>query len=249
MRYELHNVDFLSNVHKLDDNSIDLAVVDPPYGLGKDFGNDSDKMNPDEFLYWTEEWFIKLLCKIKQSGSLFLFMTWRYAPEIFSMIKRHMIMVNEIIWDRRVPSMGGTTRRFTSVHDNIGFFVKSSDYYFDIDAVRVEYDKQTKKERSRPRFQGKKWLELGCNPKDVWSISRLHSQHRERLDHPTQKPLELIDRIVLSSSPEGGLVLDPFAGSGTTIESCLFNNRHCIAFEINSDYCDLIRNRVDSILL
>ncbi|MBL3926522.1 site-specific DNA-methyltransferase, partial [Bacteroides thetaiotaomicron] len=74
---------------------------------------------------------------------------WQYAPEIFSFLKTKLTMVNEIIWDRRVPSMGGTTRRFTSVHDNIGFFAVSKAYYFDLDPVRIPYDADTKKARSR----------------------------------------------------------------------------------------------------
>ena len=75
--------------------------------------------------------------------------------------------------------MGGSTRRYSSVHDTIGFFAKGRDYHFDLDAVRVPYDEQTKKARSRSIFVGAKWLELGYNPKDVWSVSRLHREHRE----------------------------------------------------------------------
>lgn len=115
---------------------------------------------------------------------------------------------------------GGTTRRFTSVHDNIGFFAVSKAYYFDLDPVRIPYDADTKKARSRKLFEGSKWLEMGYNPKDVWSVSRLHRQHAERVDHPTQKPLEIIERMVLASCPPGGRVLDPFMGSGTTAVAC-----------------------------
>ena len=61
---------------------------------------------------------------------------------------------------------------------------------------------------------------MGYNPKDVWSVSRLHRQHAERVDHPTQKPLEIIERMVLASCPPGGRVLDPFMGSGTTAVAC-----------------------------
>ena len=153
-------------------------------------------------------------------------------------------MMNEIIWDRKVPSMGGSTRSFTSVHDTIGFFAKSKKYYFDLDAVRIPYDEETKKARTRSIFVGKKWLEVGYNPKDLWSVSRIHRQASERQNHPTQKPLEIIDRIVLSSSPKGGLVMDPFMGSGTTAVSCIKNERNYVGFELNSDYCALIKERI-----
>src|SRR3979490_3065407 len=75
-------------------------------------------------------------------------------------------MVNEIVWDRKVPSMGGSTRKFSSVHDTIGLFARSKDYFFDIDSVRIPYDAETKRARTRSIFVGKKWLEVGYNPKD-----------------------------------------------------------------------------------
>ncbi|MBM3327493.1 MAG: site-specific DNA-methyltransferase [Calditrichaeota bacterium] len=242
---KIYNDDALCRMPDLPDNSIDLVIADPPYGLGKDYGNDSDKLSPHNYLKWTEKWLSLVIPKIKNTGSMFIFTTWRFNPEIFSFLKTKMIMLNEIIWDRKVPSMGGSTRRFSSVHDTIGFFAKSKNYYFDLDAVRIPYDAETKKARTRSIFIGKKWLEVGYNPKDVWTVSRLHRIHSEREDHPTQKPLEIIDRMVLSCSPEDGVVLDPFAGSGTTVISCILNSRHYIAYEINPEYFQMILNRIE----
>lgn len=243
--YKLYNEDCMRGLDKIHNNSIDLVLTDPPYCLGKDYGNDSDKMKGSEFLEWTQAWIDKVIPKIKETGSLYIFATWQFSPEIFSYIKTKMEMVNEIIWDRRVPSMGGSTRRFTSVHDNIGFFVKNKKkYYFDIDPIRIPYDEETKKARTRSIFVGAKWLELGYNPKDVWSVSRLHRQHSERENHPTQKPLEIVERIIKSSCPKDGVVLDLFAGSGTTLEASVINGRNVIGFEINSDYCKMIENRL-----
>ena len=242
---QVFNLDALQGMAMLPPESIDLLIADPPYGLGKDYGNDSDKKAQAEFLDWTEKWLTCAIPLLKPNGSLYIFTTWRYSPEIFSFLKSRLLMLNEIIWDRKVPSMGGSTRRFSSVHDTIGFFARSRDYYFDIDAVRIPYDPVTKKARTRSIFVGKKWLEVGYNPKDVWSVSRLHRIHAEREDHPTQKPLEIISRMVLASCPEGGMVLDPFAGSGTTVAACLQTRRHYVAFEINPAYCEIIRQRVE----
>jgi len=242
---EVLNIDALKAIPKIKDESLDLVIADPPYGLGKDYGNDSDKKPGEQFLKWTEEWLNLIIPKIKSSGSLYIFTTWRFSPEIFVFLKKKMIMVNEIIWDRKVPSMGGSTRRFSSVHDTIGLFAKSKNYYFDIDSVRIAYDEETKKARTRSIFIGKKWLEVGYNPKDVWSVSRLHRIHSERKDHPTQKPMEIIERMVKASCPPGGLVCEPFAGSGTTIEACIRTGRHYLAFEINPDYCKIIEERIN----
>lgn len=243
--YTLYNEDCLAGLAKIPDGSVDLVLTDPPYCLGKDYGNESDKLNPKDYLEWTKKWLLAVIPKLKNSGSIYIFTTWRYCPEIFSFMKERLYMVNEIIWDRRVPSMGGSTRRFSSVHDTIGLFaVDEKEYYFDIDAVRIPYDPETKKARTRSIFVGSKWLEMGYNPKDVWSVARLHRQHKERENHPTQKPLSIIDRMIQASCPTGGVVLDPFVGSGTTILSALLNNRNAIGFEINDEYCNITTERI-----
>jgi site-specific DNA-methyltransferase (adenine-specific) len=168
----IQNKNALEGIRELQDESIDLIIADPPYGLGKDYGNDSDQKPEGEFLRWMEQWILLVLPKLKNSGSMYIFTTWRYSPEIFVFLKKHMIMLNEIIWDRRVPSMGGTTRKYSSVHDTVGFFAKTPKYYFNLDPIRIPYDAETKKARSRSIFVGHKWLEMGFNPKDVWSVWR-----------------------------------------------------------------------------
>jgi site-specific DNA-methyltransferase (adenine-specific) len=240
----LYNEDAREGAARLADESIDLIVADPPYGLGKDYGNGSDDLRGDAYLDWTRSWVERYLPKLKPHGSLYIFLTWQHSPEVFCYLKTRLAMVNEIIWDRRVPSMGGSTRKFSSVHDNIGFFVKGRDYHFDLDAVRIPYDPQTKKARTRSIFVGKKWLELGYNPKDVWSITRLHRQDPERADHPTQKPLELVERLVRVSAPVGGLVVDPFMGSGTTAVAALRSGRCFVGFELNAGYFRTAEERI-----
>jgi len=240
----LYNEDVLTGIERLADASVDLVIADPPYGLGKDYGNDSDRLAAHEYLAWSRRWIDAVVPKLKANGSLYVFLTWQHSPEVFSYLKTRLAMVNEIIWDRRVPSMGGSTRKFSSVHDNIGLFVNSRDYHFDVDAVRIPYDAETKKARSRSIFVGKKWLEQGYNPKDVWSVSRLHRQHAEREDHPTQKPLEIIERMVLASCPAGGTVLDPFMGSGTSAAAAIRHGRRFVGFELNPDYFGIVEKRV-----
>lgn len=244
MPVRVYNEDALTGVGRVADASVDLVIADPPYGLGKDYGNDSDRLGGEEYLAWSRRWLDAVLPKLKPNGSLYVFLTWQHSPEVFSYLKTRLAMVNEIIWDRRVPSMGGSTRKFSSVHDNIGFFVKSRDYHFDVDAVRIPYDADTKKARTRSIFVGKKWLESGYNPKDVWSVSRLHRQHAEREDHPTQKPLEIVERMVRASCPPGGTVLDPFMGSGTTAVAAARNGRGFIGFELNPDYFAIVEKRL-----
>jgi site-specific DNA-methyltransferase (adenine-specific) len=243
-RATLLNLDFFEGIGRVRDASLDLVIADPPYGLGKDYGNDSDRLNGDAYLDFSRRWIDAILPKLKSSGSLYVFLTWQHSPEVFSYLKTLLLMVNEIIWDRKVPSMGGSTRKFSSVHDTIGLFAKSRDYYFDVDSVRIPYDPETKRARTRSIFVGKKWLEVGYNPKDLWSVTRLHRQDPERADHPTQKPLEIIERMVLASAPPHGMVLDPFMGSGTTAVAAVKHGRRFTGFEINPGYFATARQRV-----
>ncbi len=243
---QIFNEDAITGLSRIPDGSVDLILTDPPYGLGKDYGNNSDKQEAQEYLAWTERWIDAALPKLKPTGSLYIFLTWRYSPEIFVMLKQRMSMINEIIWDRKVPSMGGSTRSFTSVHDTIGLFVNSKRYYFDLDAVRIPYDAVTKKARSRSIFVGAKWLEIGYNPKDLWSVSRIHKENPERVDHPTQKPLEIIERMIKASCPPQGVVLDLFMGSGTTAVAAQRCGRQFVGFELNPDYCAITLARLQS---
>lgn len=243
-RNRIYCEDALHGMARIPDASIDLLLADPPYGLGKEYGNESDKLDAAAYLSWTEQWIDIALPKLKPNGSLYIFLTWRHAPEIFVMLKQRMIMLNEIIWDRRVPSMGGSTRSYTSVHDTIGFFAKQKGHYFDLDAIRIPYDAETKKARSRSIFVGAKWLEIGYNPKDVWSVSRLHREHPERADHPTQKPLAIVERMIRASCPPEGIVLDPFMGTGTTAVAAQRCGRQFAGFELNAAYCEIIARRL-----
>ena len=243
----LFNEDFFAGAERVRDASVDLVVADPPYGLGKDYGNDSDRLSGDAYLSFSRRWIDAVIPKMKADASFYVFLTWQYSPEVFSYLKTRLAMVNEIIWDRKVPSMGGSTRKFSSVHDTIGLFARSKDYYFNLDSVRIPYDAETKRARTRSIFVGKKWLEVGYNPKDVWSVTRLHRQDPERQDHPTQKPLEIIERMVLASCPPQGLVLDPFMGSGTTAVAASKHGRRFVGFEVNPDYCATAKRRLASL--
>ena len=105
---QVFNMDALEGIKMLPDNSVDLVVADPPYNLGKDYGNDSDKQTSKKFLLWTEQWLNLIIPKIKETGSLYIFTTWRYSPEVFVFLKSQMLMMNEIICATGVARQSGT---------------------------------------------------------------------------------------------------------------------------------------------
>jgi site-specific DNA-methyltransferase (adenine-specific) len=127
----------------------------------------------------------------------------------------------------------GKTKGFSPRHDDVLMFTQSQDFKFNLDIVRVP--QKYYRERNNMR---------GANPGDVWGFSHVHYCNGNRQDHPTQKPEGLIERMVLASSDEGDLVVDPFSGSGTTLRVCQQLGRNAIGIEINPDYVAITQNRL-----
>ena len=119
-------------------------------------------------------------------------------------------------------------RYFANRHEEAIWLSKTKKYYFDLDSVRVPYDEESKRAALKDKRLIPENIEKGKNPTNVWEIGRLNGNSVERVGHPTQKPTEIIRRFVKALSYEGALVLDFFAGSGTTGRVCIEENRHSI---------------------
>lgn len=129
----------------------------------------------------------------------------------------------------------GKKKGFSPRHDDILIFTKTSKYKFNLDAIRVPQ----KYYRSVNNMRG-------ANPGDVWEFSHIHYCQDNRQNHPTQKPEGLIERMVLASSDEGDIVLDPFSGSGTTLRVCQQLNRNAIGVELNEEYVAMTKERLSN---
>lgn len=129
----------------------------------------------------------------------------------------------------------GKTKGFSPRHDDILMFNKSKKFVFNIDDVRIP--QKYYRERNNMR---------GANPGNVWEFSHIHYCQKNRKPHPTQKPEGIIEIMVLASSNKGSIVLDPFAGSGTTLRVCQQLDRKCIGFELNPEYIETINDRLNS---
>lgn len=124
-------------------------------------------------------------------------------------------------------------RFFANRHEEAVWLTKTNKYYFNLDSVRVQYDEESKKLALKDKRLIPENIEKGKNPTNVWEIGRLNGNSIERVGHPTQKPLEIIRRFVKSLSYEGSIVLDFFAGSGTTGIACMEENRHSIMVDLD----------------
>lgn len=241
--------EFLSKVQA---KSVDLAIIDPPYNLRKDQW-DSFK-NRDEFLLFTYRWIDLLLPTLKENGSLYVFNTPLHCAFIAThLLGRGLNFRNWITWDKRDGFVSGT-RRFVSMQETILYFANGADPYFDADSVRVPYESSARIAHAKKKGilkNGKRWFpnEKGKLCTDVWHIAseRHKSKQNGRVVkgiHATPKPFELIERIVLASSRPGDLVLDCFAGTGTTAVAAKKHGRDFLACDSNPDYVRYAEGRL-----
>ncbi len=225
--------DALIELQKVPDGSVDLIVADPPYNLGKDYGNNHDIKGFDEYLEFSRTWLRLASAKLKPNGTIYVFMGFRFISYLFDILDRdvRLFFNSWIVW--HYTQGMGKTKGFSPRHDDVLMFTKSKDFVFNLDDVRVPQ----KYYRDRNNMRG-------ANPGDVWEFSHVHYCNENRQAHPTQKPEGLIERMVLASSNEGDTVLDPFSGSGTTLRVCQQLGRSGIGIEINPEYVEATKQRL-----
>ena len=225
--------DALGELPKIESSSIDLVIADPPYNLGKDYGNNHDIKGFDEYLEFSKAWLVEAHRILKPTGTLYVFMGFRFISYLYDILDRELGMYfsNWIVW--HYTQGMGKKRGFSPRHDDILMFTKSKDFLFNLDAIRVP--QKFYRERNNMR---------GANPGDVWKFSHVHYCNENRQNHPTQKPEGLIERMILASSAEGGAILDPFVGSGTTLRVCQQLNRAGVGIELNPDYVESCKERL-----
>lgn len=217
----------------LETESIDLIVADPPYNLGKDYGNNHDLKGFEEYILFTREWLSEAKRVLKPEGSIYVFMGVRFISYLYDIMDRDLkLFFNSwIVW--HYTQGMGKTKGFSSRHDDILVFNKGKNFTFNLDDIRVP--QKFYRERNNMR---------GANPGDVWQFSHVHYSNPNRQNHPTQKPEGIIERIVLASSNKGDIVLDPFSGSGTTLRVCQQLGRKAIGFELNPEYVAMTEQRL-----
>ena len=234
MKLEILEGDAVNYLKKIETCSVDIIIADPPYNLGKDYGNNNDQKTFDEYLEFSRNWIKESQRVLKDTGTIYIFMGVRYISYIYSILEKeyHFIFNSWITW--HYTQGLGKTKGFSPRHDDILMFSKSENFNFFLDNIRIPQ----KYYRSVNNMRG-------ANPGDVWTFSHVHYCNVNRQEHPTQKPEGLIERMVLASSKEGDLVIDPFSGSGTTLSVCQQLNRNCIGIELNPQYVQLTKERLN----
>ncbi len=244
----IYSGDCLDILKKIPKGSISLTVTSPPYNIGKEY----EKVLPmDDYIQWTEDWTKLVHRATKSTGTFWLNLGYvsmqdraKAIPLPYIIWNRiNFFLIQEVVWNYGAGVAGKNF--FSPRNEKFLWYVKNENSYtFNLDAVRdpnVKYPNQKKngKLRCNP---------LGKNPSDVWQIPKVTSgknrSSRERTEHPAQFPIELINRIILATSDRNEIVMDPFLGSGSTIEAAIRSGRKAIGFELNERYIEIAIERI-----
>lgn len=250
MIYELSNGTIyqggcLSILKQLPDASIDLIFADPPYNIGKQYGDFKDSWpTEDAYVEWCQSWLTECINKLKPTGSLYLMSSTQMMPYLDIWIRKHLTILSRIVW--AYDSSGVQAKKYYgSLYEPILFCVKDpKQYTFNATDIEVE----AKTGAVRKLIDYRKAVPTVYNskkvPGNVWEFSRVRFKMPEYVEHPTQKPEALLERIIKASSNPGDVVLDPFAGSFTTCAVAQRLGRQYIGIELNQDYVDIGLNRL-----
>ncbi len=228
-------LEILSN--QIEDDSIDLIFVDPPYNIGKNFNGRKDKWDTDQkYLDWSYTWINLLIKKLKSTGSLYIMTSTQFMPYYDIYLSDKIHIQSRIIW--YYDSSGVQARKYYgSMYEPILFCVKDkNNYTFNSENILVDAKTGSKRKlidyrKNPPRLYNTKKI-----PGNVWEFSRVRYRMPEYEKHPTQKPIALLERIIKASSNETDLILDPFSGTFTTSYVAKTLNRKSIGIEIDEDY-------------
>ena len=232
---DLQNSDCLDYLRSLPDKSIDLVLIDPPYFIGYDGGKgwDSQWKTEDDYLDWCRQWMKEADRVLKDGRSIYVWGTTK--TDTFLKFKLDVLnkidglhYQNWIIWSY---DWGGRTKKtFARKHEDCLHYTKGRNFLFNADAVRIPY-KMKKSMRA-----GKELNPLGKIPTDVWQKNNHTTSNEHCSWHPTQKPVELLKRIILAHTNEGDTVLDCFSGSGSTALAAKETGRKFRGCEADADY-------------
>jgi len=226
----------------------DLLFADPPYNLTKKFGKEKfNSRSSDDYETWLDSWLKLCVPLLKPTASIYICGDWRSSSAIQRVGSKYFKLQNRITWEREKGR--GAKGNWKNAAEDIWFFTMSDDFTFNLEAV-----KQRRRVVAPYRENGKPkdWDESAngnfrdTHPSNIWTdITVPFWSMPENTDHPTQKPEKLLAKIILASTNPGGLVLDPFAGSGTTAVVAKKLGRNFVAIEADEEYCLLAAKRLE----
>lgn len=236
-KHKIIYADALEALKTLPDNSVDLIFADPPYNIGKNFNGKIEKWDTEEsYLEWCYEWLDLCIQKLKPNGSFYVMTATQFMPYFDIHLRKKLTILSRLVWS--YDSSGVQAKKYYgSMYEPILFCVKDkNNYTFNTNDILVE----AKTGAKRKLIDYRKAVPTVYNsekvPGNVWEFSRVRYRMDEYENHPTQKPISLLERIIKASSNEGDLVLDPFSGTFTTCFVARELNRKSIGIELQDEY-------------
>jgi site-specific DNA-methyltransferase (adenine-specific) len=247
---ELWHADALVLLGTLADGSVDLVVTDPPYAIGKADWDEFASL--DAYVDWCDGWLAEIARVLAPHGSAYVCGFSEILADVKARSAKRFDGCRWLVWYyRNKANLGHDWGRS---HESI-LHLRRRGAKVDVDAVRIPYNGHTTKYPARAQAvssqydRGKKrdqWVPnpLGAKPRDVFEIPVICNGMSEKTPHATQKPEELIEKLILASSAPGALVVDPFVGSGTTAVVAARLGRRWLAGDADATYVGLARERV-----
>lgn len=229
----VHCMDVLELMRLIPSESVDLFFSDPPYNLGYRYQGYKDNLPEEQYLNWCYTWLTEARRILKPTGSLFVLHIPKYAIDLAAYLKKHMLFQHWISWEAPGRS---SDRPLMPSHYALLYFTKSND--FTVNEIRTEHQRCHKCGAMIADYGGKKHLAHKYGPvlSDVWTdIGR--SKHKQRGNHPCKLPEKLVSRIIRFATDPGGIVVDPFVGTGTTAVVATKLGRRFIVNDRAPDYC------------
>ena len=230
--------DCIDTLKKIKDKSIDLIFADPPYNLGKDFGNGSDNWSDKKtYLNWCYAWIDECFRILKDDGTFYLMNSTQNIPYIEIYLQENYNILNNIVWFYDSSGVQ-SKKKFGSLYEPIVMATKNTkaNYTFNYEDILVEAKTGAKRKLIDYRKNPPQPYNTKKVPGNVWEFPRVRYKMDEYENHPTQKPEALLERIIKASSNIGDIVLDPFGGTFSTGSVAVRLGRKSIGIEINKDY-------------
>ena len=227
-----------------------LIVTSPPYNIGKSY---EKRSSLDDYLTSQSRVIAECVRLLHPSGSL-CWQVGNYVDDgeivpldtaLYPIFKSHELKLrNRIVW--HFGHGLHSSRRLSGRYETINWFTKTDEYTFNLDPIRVPSKYPNKRHFKGPNIGKLSGNPLGKNPSDVWEFPNVKNNHPEKTTHPCQFPVELVERLVLSMTQPGDLVLDPYMGVGSTAAAALRHDRRAVGAEIDADYYEVGLERAEA---
>ena len=252
--------DCIAGMQQLPDGCVDLAFADPPFNIGYEYDVYDDRRQVEEYLDWSARWMREVVRVLKPNGTFWLAIGDEFAAELKVLMQRELGLVcrSWVVW---YYTFGVNCKlKFSRSHAHLFHMVKDPrDFVFNVEDIRVPSARQLvygdRRANPKGRLPDDTWIlrpqdaPFAFQPdEDTWYFPRVCGTFKERAGwHGCQMPEQLLGRIIRACSHEGGMVLDPFGGSGTTLAVAKKLKRQYLGFELSEQYAQQIQARLDKI--